>query len=213
LIYKTGILGGTFDPIHFGHLELAKAAGKLCDLSEIVLIPAAVPPHKQHKQIAAYSHRVAMLNVAVKENPELHVSTIEQLLPTPSYTIDTLEYLNLHSVGNVDFYFITGADAFLDIQSWKQYRNVLKSCHFIVFTRSGNKTNKLQTLLKQLGYQQNVTVWYNKNSGRSVFTSAHSLPEISSSTIRKRIDKGESVTQMIPEKVQRYIGSHRLYKR
>ena len=212
MIHKTGILGGTFDPIHYGHLELAKAAGKLCGLSEIVLIPAAVPPHKQHRQIAAYSHRVAMLNVAVKKNPEIHISTIEQLLPTPSYTIDTLEYLNLHSVGNVDFYFITGADVFLDIQSWKQYRNVLKSIHFIVFTRSGNKTNKLQTLLKQLGYEQNATVWYNKSTDRWVFTSTHSLPEISSSAIRKRIAKGETVTQLIPEKVQKYIVSHGLYK-
>ena len=211
MIHKTGILGGTFDPVHSGHLELAHAAGELYDLSEIVLIPAAVPPHKLHRQITAFSHRVDMLDIAVKEHETLHVSSIEKLLPTPSYTIDTLEYLSIHSVDNIDFYFITGADAFMDIQSWKQYKNVLKLSHFIVFTRNGQKTSKLYILLQQLGYKQNNSAWYNKKTKRFVYTSSHSLPSISSSCIRKTIAKGESVFHMLPGKVNQYIVRNNLY--
>jgi nicotinate-nucleotide adenylyltransferase len=211
LTYKTGILGGTFDPVHYGHLELAHAAGKLCDLSEIMLIPAAVPPHKLHRQITAFSHRVAMLDIAVKMFETLHVSSIEKLLPTPSFTIDTLEYLRIHSVQNSDFYFITGADAFLDIQSWKQYKNVLKLSHFIVFTRNGQKTSKLYVLLHQLGYKQNNSVWYNEKTKRFVYTSSHSLPPISSSSIRKTIAKGNSILHMLPDRVNQYIRTNNLY--
>jgi len=213
LIHKVGILGGTFDPIHNGHLELAEAAGELFGLDEIVLIPAAVPPHKQHRQITSFSHRVAMLNMAVQKSNTLHISSIEKLLPTPSYTVDTLQYLQLHSVDNIDFYFITGADAFLDIESWKQYKDVLSISHFIVFTRKGNKEEKLYSFLDKLGYQKNGDSWLNKKSKRVVHTSSHSLPSISSSIIRERIGRGESVAAMLTDKVNQYIISHELYNK
>jgi nicotinate-nucleotide adenylyltransferase len=213
LIRKTGILGGTFDPVHCGHLALAEAAGKLCGLSEIVLLPAAVPPHKQHKVITPFYHRFAMLTAAVEAYPALHVSSIEQLLPKPSYTIDTLKYLQLHSAGEVELYFITGADAFLDIQSWKQYRNVLKTCHFIVFTRSGNKNKKLHALFKQLEYTKNDTAWYNSKYNKIIYTSVHSLPVVSSSNIRKLIARNKAVNKLIPEEVREYIARHELYKK
>lgn len=212
MIRKTGLLGGTFDPIHYGHLALAEAAGKLCDLSEIVLIPAAVPPHKQHRVITDFSHRFAMLTAGVEAYPDLHVSSIEQLLPKPSYTIDTLEYLKLHSVGEVEFYFITGADSFFDIQSWKRYRNVLQTCNFIVFTRNGNKNKKLHTLLEQLEYNKNDTAWYNKKNNKFIYTPVHSLPVVSSSDIRKRLARNKVVNNLIPKKVREYIARHELYQ-
>jgi len=213
LIRKTGILGGTFDPVHCGHLELAEAAGKLCGLSEIVLIPAAVPPHKQHKAITPFFHRFAMLTAAVGDYPALHVSSIEQFLPKPSYTIDTLEYLQLHSAGEVELYFIVGADAFMDIQSWKQYRNVLKTCHFIVFTRSGNKNKKLHELFKQLEYTKNDTAWHNNKYNKFIYTPVHSLPVVSSSNIRKLIARNKAVNKLIPEEVREYIARHELYRK
>jgi nicotinate-nucleotide adenylyltransferase len=213
LIHKVGILGGTFDPIHYGHLELAEAAGKIFDLDEIVLIPAAVPPHKRHRQITPFSNRIAMLNLAVQKSTTLHVSRIEQLLPTPSYTIDTLQYIQLHSVENIDFYFITGADAFMDIESWKQYKDVLKISHFIVFTRKGNNEEKLYNFLEQLGYQQNADSWFNKKTKRYVHTSSHSLPSISSSIIRNRIGRGETAAAMLPDEVNQYIVDHELYNK
>jgi nicotinate-nucleotide adenylyltransferase len=151
---RTGILGGTFDPVHNGHLALAEAAGELCDLDEVILLPAAVPPHKQNKTITDFSHRAAMLEIAVQDRPSLHVSTIERLLPPPSFTIDTLNYLKLHSVSPVTFFFITGADTFLDILSWKEYRNLLQLTNFIVFLRSGGNKKKTKHLFNESELQK-----------------------------------------------------------
>jgi len=212
LTQKTGILGGTFDPVHKGHLAIAEAAGNLCNLSEVILIPAAVPPHKQNKRISAYSHRIAMLKAAVGKHPVCHVSGIEQLLPSPSFTIDTLEYLQLHSVAKMEIYFIIGADAFLDIRSWKKYSDVLKSCHFIVFTRSGHKTSVLHSLFRKLGYKPNDTVWYHQENKRKIFTAEHALPALSSSDIRKRISMGKSVEGLITKGVSEFIAKHSLYQ-
>lgn len=211
MIQKIGILGGTFDPVHNGHLALAEAAGKLCNLSEVVLIPAAVPPHKQNTKITDFRHRVAMLEAAVKKKPELHISTIEQLLPSPSYTIDTLHYIKIHSVGDVELYFITGADSFLDILSWKEYQDLLASCHFIVYTRKGNKAKMLQQFFKQLGYHPKGDCWINKKSQKSIFTSSSALPSISSSEIRDLIARGKCVSKLTPIEVADYISQNRLY--
>jgi len=211
LIRKIGMLGGTFDPVHNGHLALAEAAGKLCDLSEIVLLPAAVPPHKQNTKITDFEHRVAMLEAAVKGRPGLQISPIEQLLPSPSYTIDTLHYLKIHSVGDVEWYFIIGADAFLDILSWKEYRDLLASCHFIVYTRKGNKAEILQQFFKQLGYRFKENCWIHKKSQKSIFTSSSALPSVSSSEIRDQIRRGNRVSNLTPVEVVDYIKQKRLY--
>jgi len=211
LSHRTGILGGTFDPVHNGHLALAVAAGNLCNLSELVLLPAAVPPHKQNQEIAKFSHRVAMLNIAARENPLLCVSTIEKLLPAPSYTIDTLQYLRIHSVGKTQLYFIIGADAFLDILSWHKYEEVLMASHFIVFSRDGCRNKKLYKLLTHLNYNKRKHKWYNKELNRSIYTSTLSLPSVSSSEIRKQIAKGRAVKKLVPQGVAQYIGDHQLY--
>jgi nicotinate-nucleotide adenylyltransferase len=211
LIQKTGILGGTFDPVHKGHIALAVAAGSLCNLSEIVLLPAAVPPHKQNQAITAFSHRAAMLNIAVRNNELLHVSTIEQLLPSPSFTIDTLQYLKLHSVGEVEFFFIIGADAFFDILSWHKYQNVLKASNFVVFLRNGCKMKKLHKLFKFLNYRERDDKWHNETFDKSIFTSTLSLPSVSSSEIRQQTEKGNSVANLMPKGVAEYIMDNNLY--
>jgi nicotinate-nucleotide adenylyltransferase len=211
LIQKTGILGGTFDPVHNGHIALAVAAGNLCNLSEIILLPAAVPPHKQHRAITDFSHRAAMLDIAVRNKPLLHVSTLEQLLPSPSFTIDTLRYLKLHSVGDVEFYFIIGADAFFDILSWRSYQKVLEASHFIVFSRNGYKDKKLHKLFKVLNYRKNDDEWYNDSFHKSIFLSPLTLPSVSSSEIRELTAKKHSVDKLIPKGVAEYIKDHDLY--
>ncbi len=208
---RTGILGGTFDPVHNGHLALAEAAGKLCELDEIVLLPARVPPHKQNKKITDFSHRAAMLEIAVRNRASLQVSTIEQLLPPPSFTIDTLNYLKLHSATAVEFFFITGADTFLDILSWKAYREVLQSSNFIVFLRSGKNSKKLHKFLRRLHYSKKENSWYNEAYKTWVYCSALSLPSVSSSEVRDRVAQGCSIRQMIPQGVAEYIAENRLY--
>jgi len=211
LIQRTGILGGTFDPVHNGHLALAEAAGGLCDLDEIILLPASVPPHKRNKKITDFSHRAAMLEIAIQNRPSLHVSTIEKLLPSPSFTIDTLNYLKLHSVTPVEFFFITGADTFLDILSWKKYREVLRSSNFIVFLRSGKNRKKLHKFFKLLDYSKKDTSWYNEAYKTWIYCSALSLPAVSSSEVRGLLSQGLPVQQLIPQGVFEYIAENRLY--
>lgn len=212
MIHRTGILGGTFDPVHNGHLALATAAADLCDLSEVVLLPAPVPPHKQNKEITKFSHRVAMLNIAARGNPLFCVSTVEEQLPPPSYTIDTLQYLKIHSAGTSRFYFIVGADAFLDILSWHKYEELLTISHFIVFSRNGSKNKKLNKLLSSLDYKKDNGSWHGKKTGKSIYTSSLPLPSVSSSKIRKLIARGRGVETLVPPGVAEYIREHELYR-
>ncbi len=208
---RTGILGGTFDPVHNGHLALAEAAGELCDLDEIVLLPALVPPHKQNKKITEFSHRAAMLEIATENRDSLQLSTIERLLPTPSFTIDTLNYLKLHSVVPVEFFFITGADTFLYILSWKTYRDVLRLSNFIVFLRSGKNRKKLHKFLTRLGYKEKENSWYNETYNTWIYCSAMTLPPVSSSEVRKLVSLGSSTSELLPQGVIEYIAENRLY--
>ncbi len=212
MIRKTGILGGTFDPVHNGHIALADAAGKLCDLDEILLLPAALPPHKQTKKIASFADRAAMLEIAIDGKPKLSVSTIEKLLPVPSFTLDTLQYLKLHSAPGLQFYFISGADTFLDILSWKNYERILQECHFAVFSRAGQSTEKLIQFIENLGFRkQSKTYWEHLKSKNKIYHTNITLPDISSSGIRKRLDVGKSVKGQLPQGVYQYILGNALY--
>lgn len=212
MIRKTGILGGTFDPVHYGHLALADAAGELCDLDDILLLPAALPPHKQNQTINTFSDRVAMLELALKNRRNLSVSTIEQLLPVPSFTIDTLQYLKLHSPVDVQFFFISGADTFLDILSWKKCELLLEECHFAVFSRVGKSTRKLIQFIEELGFKKDATTcWEHPESGKKIYHANPELPNISSSMVRKRIAKTKSVKHLIPQDVASFISDNSLY--
>jgi nicotinate-nucleotide adenylyltransferase len=212
LIRKTGLLGGTFDPVHNGHLALAEAAGEVCNLDEIILLPAAVPPHKQDRTVTDFSHRAAMLKIAVHNSPSLHVSTIEKLLPYPSFTIDTLNYLKTHSAAPVELFFITGADTFLDILSWKKYMEVLQATNFIVFLREGSDKKELQAFIKSLDFTTtDGSSWYSENLKTSIYCSTLSLPTVSSSEIRDLVSQEKPTKHLTSEGVSDYITDNRLY--
>lgn len=210
MTHRTGVLGGTFDPVHIGHLALAEAAGKLCHLDEILLLPAAVPPHK-NKIIATFTQRTDMLEIALKDSKVLNWLSIEQFLPTPSFTIDTLHYLQIHSVAPVEFYFITGADAFLDIPHWKEGYEILKTVNCIVFSRTGIKNKKLSKFLEDLSYEETDKGWFNSVSGKWVYCSFLPLPDVASSIIRQRTAKGLSIEKLVPTGVAEYIAENSLY--
>lgn len=212
MIRKVGILGGTFDPVHNGHLALAKAAGEICNLDEILLLPAALPPHKQGIAISEFSQRAAMLDLAVKEWGGLTVSRVEQLLPVPSFTIDTLQYLKLHSPTAVQFYFICGADTFLDILSWKSCDQVIEECNFIVFSRTGMSNKKLKSFIRELGFLKKGTAsWEHPQSLKHIYHVNLNLHNVSSSEVRKRLRKGKPVDSLTPKEVVTYIRMHSLY--
>lgn len=212
MILKTGLLGGTFDPVHNGHLQLAEAAGKLCNLDEVLLVPAVVPPHKQEKKIAPYAERVAMLELAVTDRKGLTISTVEQQLPVPSFTIDTIHYLKHTSQNSLDLYFIGGTDTFLDIRSWKAYESVLQECNFIVFSRVGKPSEPLTQFMETLGfYQKTAICWEHQISGKKIYHMDIGVPDISSSMIRKRLVNREDAGELLPQEVEYYISKHGLY--
>ena len=209
---KTGLLGGTFDPVHNGHIQLAEAAGELCSLDEVLLVPAVVPPHKQEKKIASYADRVAMLELAVSRCHGVTVSTVEQQLSVPSFTIDTIQHLKHTSPNPLDLFFIGGTDTFLDILSWKAYDSILQQCNFIIFSRVGKPSKQLYQFIESLQYQQLTAIcWEHLKSGKKIYHLDIGVPDISSSMIRNRLASSQKVSGLLPQEVERYIGKHGLY--
>ena len=209
---KIGLLGGTFNPVHNGHLALASSASQHCTLNKTVLLPAAQPPHKQGEEICPFHHRHAMLCLVAEENKGLEVSALEQSLPLPSYTIDTIRYLQGRGHPATEYYFITGADAFADICSWKDYRELLSRVHFVVFSRTGLSTMSLEDLYQSLGYlRHDENLWRDTGSGKKIETFSFTPPNISSSMIRERIRLAKDIRSLVPSAVAQYIEKYHLY--
>lgn len=198
---KIGIMGGTFDPIHVGHLVTAEAVRIDYGLDKVLFIPAANPPHKQDLQVTPAFHRYIMTVMATYSNPHFFVSAIEMERSGPSYTVDTLEELNRQYGGNADFYFITGADAVRDLPSWKNINQILDLCHFVATARPGSYS-ALDEVIKLLGQK-----------GRErIYQIANPELDISSTDIRERVKKGRSIKYIVPESVENYIFKEALYR-
>ncbi|MBW2658577.1 MAG: nicotinate (nicotinamide) nucleotide adenylyltransferase [Deltaproteobacteria bacterium] len=209
---KTGILGGTFDPVHNGHLVLADEARRECGLDSILFIPAAVPPHKKAAEVTSFEHRVSMLQIACSLFPSFRCSSIEGGLPEPSYTIDTLKVLLSRMGEKNKYFFIIGCDAFLEIPTWKSYRNVVQLVSFIVSKRKGSDENKLADLAVHLGYTvKDSFTWIGPSGNREIRFLRTVPPDISSTTIRKKIRDNQITAGTIPEKVIEYIKANNLY--
>ncbi len=198
---RIGIMGGTFDPIHTGHLATAEAVRVEYELERVLFIPAANPPHKQHYQVEKTLHRYIMTVMATYSNPHFYVSSIEIERPGLSYAIDTvLELIKQYGV-NTEFYFIVGSDTVPELPSWKDIDRLLEVCHFIAANRPGS-VYTLDDIIKSFGEQG-----YNR---------IHSLPtpelEISSTDIRKKVRQGRSIKYIVPESVENYICKENLYK-
>ncbi len=206
-----GLLGGTFDPVHFGHLQLAGCAMDLCHLDEIVFIPAASPPHKPQEKISAFHHRVAMLKLALGDNPRYSISEIESIISPPTYTIDMFSYMVSGEDAETDYYFILGLDTFLDIPNWKEYKKVINSVHFIVSARPGFSEDAFIRCIKFLKYEKYKEYWYDESSGKKIFFLNIDTTDISSSKLRKMMDEPEKAKSYIPAAVLRYIEENHLY--
>jgi len=209
---KIGLLGGTFDPVHNGHLQLAESALKEYRLDKVIFIPSAQPPHKTDTSVTSFSHRIAMLSLAGQGIDNFECSAIEGTLPKPSYTIDTLRELLKNYQTDCTLYFIIGADAFLDILTWKSYQEVLQTVHILISGRIGYKSVQLFDLLKRLGYRPNDNSWTGNIAQKDIYLLKKTPEEHSSSTIRALIEKGESVHRLIPRAVFDYIQKNKLYQ-
>ncbi len=196
-----GILGGTFDPIHYGHLIAAYYACIALELDKVLLIPAANPPHKEIKQVLAAEHRYRMVELAIETNPHLEVSPLEMERAGPSYTVDTLSYLKANHP-EVEFFLIVGADSLFHMHSWHRIGNLAELCRFIIVNRPGYRIDRSNPLLNQL---PNI-IWDKMQQA--------DIPDInvSSSEIRLRVAAGKPIRYLLPIAVEEYIVRQGLYR-
>ena len=196
---RLGIMGGTFDPIHYGHLLMAEEARQAFALDEVVFVPNGRPAHKKAYLVSSPEERYAMTLLATGSNPCFSASRIEIERPGPSYTIDTLrEFRRLYPELDA-LYFITGADAVLEILTWHEYERLVSECQFIAVTRPGFVLDRLRELVDA-----------------AFLDRVHYLPtpniEISSTDIRRRVREGRSIKYLTPEPVEAYIRQQGLYR-
>jgi len=209
---RIGILGGTLDPIHCGHMAAAVAARDALDLSEVLVLPSRMPPHRTVQPLASPFHRFAMASLAVSGVPRLFASDDELRLEGPSYTADTLDRQHARGLEAAQIFFITGADAFAEIATWKRYPEVLDLANFVVVSRPGHRIDALASRLPALADRMRNTPDRAANDRNTlIFLLQAPTPDVSSTIVRERLRRGEPVTGFVPPLVETHILQHRLY--
>ena len=197
---RIGVFGGTFDPIHIGHLVSAEEARMELKLERVVFLPAGLAPHKLDHAMSPVEHRLAMVELAIASNPHFAVSRVDIDRFGPSYTVDTIELLKDEWGPGVEIYFIMGSDSLLDILTWHNPGRLIRLCHFAVVSRPGYQVDldELDALLPGV-------------ASRVQMLSAPELA-ISSTDIQRRGREGLSIKYQVLEAVEDYIYQHKLYQ-
>lgn len=214
---KIGLIGGSFNPVHLGHLRGAEEIKEMLQLDEIVFIPALIPPHKDTNKITSADHRLNMLNLATESNPSFKVSDIEINRKGPSYTIDTLKYFKSNYPEN-DYYFIMGTELFTRIDTWKDYDELFDYANFVILNRPGyydvNLNNLFPLVIKNdFEFSETVneiTTFIHKSSNILIYVNIHGII-LSSTKIRQLIMNKKSINYLVPDDVNEYIKNNRLY--
>ena len=195
-----GVLGGTFDPIHNGHLLLAEEVRARLNLAETLFVPAGQPWLKVDNPISSAEHRVEMMRLAIVDRPYFKLEVMEIRRPGPSYTVDTIDRLKAQlGIGN-ELFFILGADNLAELPLWRESSRLITICHLVVVPRPDYPLPDLKALEALIpGLSQKVTLM--------------DKPEIniSASAIRSRVARGLSIHHLVPEPVEEYIKQHKLY--
>lgn len=198
---RIGILGGTFDPFHLGHMSIGECSISEVNLDKLILLPANVSPFKINKEMALEHHRVRMLEAFVENNNEFTLSRLEIDTDKVSYTFDTMEqFRKLYPADKL--YFICGSDTFVTLENWYKGKDLLKTTRFIVASRPGISKDELIS----------KSDYYKQQYGTLVHILKNDVLEISSTEIKSRIKKGLSIHNFVPEEIERYIIEHGLYK-
>ena len=197
---KIGILGGTFNPIHTGHLILAQNALELLDLDRVLFIPSGVSYLKDNAMILSKEHRIRMVDLAIRDNPAFFLSTIETDREGNSYTYETLQLLKAKNP-EAELYFICGADILMSIHTWKEPAQIMRDAALVVAPRDFTQREELETQKEQLlsNYHANVIILDTTDLN------------VSSSTIREQLKQGRSARYYLPEPVLDYIKEQGLY--
>lgn len=197
---RLGVLGGTFDPVHFGHLDAADAARSALGLDGVLFVPLHDPPHRPAEPQASSFHRFAMVSLAAAERPGDLVSDMELLRAGTSYTWDTLQTLHDRGWSAAELFVILGGDAFADIATWHRYPSVLDCANFVVVARPGTTADAAIARNPELRSRSNITLIEARTR------------DVSSTTIRQRIARGLPIDDLVPAAVARHITAHHLYQ-
>ncbi len=215
--HRVGLMGGTFNPIHNGHLRAAEEICESMGLDQVHFIPAASPPHKPKNPLADYWHRLEMIKIAVSDRPGFWASDLESRLNFPSYTVNTLKAFKDSWGAGTKIFFLVGLDAFLTVHSWHQSAELFKLASFVVFERPGT-AKPLPEILKFINEHIAPTaVWLQEEEAfkakgiKPIYLKPGCRLEISSTDLRKRLDTGSSVRYLVPEAVRLYIENYQLY--
>lgn len=213
---RLGILGGTFDPVHFGHLRLALEVAENLDLDCLSLVPASVPPHKGEGAVASFADRYEMIRMALGDTPVLDVLDLEGRREGPSYTVWTLREIRQSHACDLDLYFVVGTDAFWEIRTWKDYRTLFDYAHFVLVERPGGTARDVERLLESLdlGFIKAGPREYRMGAaGNTLIRMETTALDISSTRIREAAAQGRSIRFLLPDSVEAYIMERGLYSR
>ncbi len=207
------ILGGTFNPIHYGHLRTAEEVRELCGLHSIFFVPVNIPPHKYTQTLAPVEDRLRMIELAIRDNPFFVLSRMEIKRGGTSYTLDTVRELTEQGY-RVSI--ITGTDQFNSIATWHRYEELFRHADFVVIKRAGYPVKKPGECLpvelaEKFWYDKAVDAYMNSFNHRVTYIDT-TLLDISSSDIRRRIRQGLSVKYLLPPEVEEYINTKGLYR-
>ena len=216
---RIAIYGGTFDPVHSGHLEIARRVSQLFAIDEFLFVPAMVAPHKQDREVSGALHRYAMLALATNREPQLSISTFELDGPGRQYTVDTLFHFRSLFPESVDLFFVMGADSWAEITTWREWRRLLTLANLIVVTRPGYEISVAQvgaeiaaSVVDLRGATEGAVA--SEPGSQKVFVTDVVMLDVSATEIRLAAgeDDREQLNKLVPLEVAEYIRKYRLYR-
>jgi nicotinate-nucleotide adenylyltransferase len=212
---RLGLFGGTFNPMHYGHLRSAAEVCEALALTRLWFIPTGHPPHKTAPGITPFEVRLEMSRLAVGNHPVMSVSDLEGRRPGRSYSIETLRQIRREVGPACELYFILGLDAILEIATWKDYKDLFTLSHFVVLDRPGYNPRRLKEVLlgevHPLFRPLKTERGFQHPSGHKVILQKTTLMDISGTAIREMVRHGRSIRYLLPEAVREYIITHKLY--
>jgi len=215
---RAAIYGGTFDPLHNGHLKVARRVQKLFGLDELVFVPACVPPHKRGTGISSAFHRFAMLALATQNDERLRISTIELDQPDRPYAVETVARMQEQLGSDVRLFFVMGADSWSEITTWREWQQLLTMCDHIVVTRPGYELEAMPAGTNVIDVRgksdDEITALLNESASPRVFVTNTVFEDVSATAIRAAARRGDTneLTKMVPPEVASYIEKYRLYR-
>jgi nicotinate-nucleotide adenylyltransferase len=200
-LQRIGVIGGTFDPIHYGHLAAAEEARVRVNLEKVLFAVAGLPPHKLDEEVTPVEHRLAMVRLGISSNPDFELSRVDVDRSGPSYTVDTISILQEQWGQGTEMFFVLGIDSLVEVPTWHQPERLIQLCHLVAVARPGFEVDMRQLEDSVPGISSRVEII--------------GMPEvdISSSDLQRRVREGLPIRYQVPEEVERYIREHRLYQR